>query len=160
MVNDRYAQVMCLPMIYDMPLNTTLRSASVTRGGEGPLRLAVSGIVLPLTHSAAVAQAGSGSCLRCCSVPILCCTVQGQSACASCSYGTCVDGTCRCWAGAHGPSCADLDSSLLAHGGAAFGINVVRALVITSDHRNCGANVSCKMWSEVEQGSPHLSGVD
>jgi len=32
-------------------------SASVTRGGEGPLRLAVSGIVLPLTHSAAVAQA-------------------------------------------------------------------------------------------------------
>ena len=111
----------------------------MTRGGESPLRLAASGIVLPLTHSAAVAQAGSGSCLLWGgSVPILCCTVQGNSACASCSYGTCVDGTCRCWAGAHGPSCADLDSSLLAHGGAAFGINVVRAVVITV-HPSTGA---------------------
>jgi len=60
----------------------------------------------------------------CATADTLGCSGPGQSACASCSYGTCVDGTCRCWAGAHGPSCADLDSSLLAHGGAAFGINV------------------------------------
>ncbi|CAE7947537.1 TNXB [Symbiodinium sp. KB8] len=60
----------------------------------------------------------------CATADTLGCSGPGNSACASCSYGTCVDGTCRCWAGAHGPSCADLDSSLLAHGGAAFGINV------------------------------------
>ena len=49
----------------------------------------------------------------------------GQNACGSaCQYGTCIDGSCHCWAGYHGADCSTLDNTLLAHKGAAFGINV------------------------------------
>jgi len=61
----------------------------------------------------------------CDTVDTLGCTGPGQNACGSaCQYGTCIDGSCHCWAGYHGADCSTLDSTLLAHKGAAFGINV------------------------------------
>ena len=52
------------------------------------------------------------------------CVGPGLSACEACDYGTCIGGQCHCWAGYTGPSCSTLNSGLLAHAGAAFGINV------------------------------------
>ncbi|CAK9041041.1 unnamed protein product [Durusdinium trenchii] len=60
----------------------------------------------------------------CSTVDTLGCTGPGQSACSACQYGTCIDGQCHCWAGYYGTDCSTLDSNLLAHKGAAFGINV------------------------------------
>ena len=46
----------------------------------------------------------------CDTVDTIGCIGPGQKACAACTHGTCVDGTCRCWAGYTGEACTDVTS--------------------------------------------------
>lgn len=66
---------------------------------------------------------GRGCEWDCATADTLGCTGPGQSACADCRFGSCLNGRCRCWAGYTGAKC-DTARSDLRPNLHAFGINV------------------------------------
>ena len=55
-------------------------------------------------------------------IPGVGCIGPGLKGCASCTYGACVDGICRCWAGYKGASCTEPAERANAH--STYGLNL------------------------------------